>query len=172
LPSPAAARAAPAHNNLIGTSSVLPDGHARRRCRLSLAPGSRARPPLPSRCRGHRALAPGAGVGGSCYVNRRAKAVTAAPQLDNDDMTSIHHTMRTKRRTISAWSASRSVRSAAIGPGCVKTHASGNCRKYNSPTRHPTVCPQHHLLDAKSRHRHLSRWADIIAKVTAGEAVE
>ena len=29
-------------------------------------------------------------------------------------------------------------------PGCVKTHTSGKCRKYNSPAWHPTACPQHY----------------------------
>jgi len=28
-------------------------------------------------------------------------------------------------------------------PGCVKTHTSAKCRKYNSPTRYQVVCTQH-----------------------------
>src|SRR5262249_30220768 len=30
-------------------------------------------------------------------------------------------------------------------PGCVKTHTSAKCRKYNSPTRHRTSRAQHHF---------------------------
>src|ERR1019366_4136045 len=34
--------------------------------------------------------------------------------------------------------------------GCVKTHTSEKCRKYNSPTWHPTVCPQHYQFSYRA----------------------
>jgi hypothetical protein len=33
---------------------------------------------------------------------------------------------------------------SANDPGCVKTHTSEKCRKYNSPTWHPGMHPQHY----------------------------
>src|ERR1700704_1387792 len=33
----------------------------------------------------------------------------------------------------------------ATGPGCVKTHTSAKCGKYNSPTRYRARCAQHDL---------------------------
>src|SRR5712675_2398595 len=34
---------------------------------------------------------------------------------------------------------------SAQGPGCVKTHTSAKCGKYNSPTRYRAICAQHDL---------------------------
>src|SRR6266511_5532804 len=34
---------------------------------------------------------------------------------------------------------------SAFDPGCVKTHTSAKCGKYNSPTRYRAVCAQHDL---------------------------
>jgi hypothetical protein len=34
---------------------------------------------------------------------------------------------------------------SASGPGCVKTHTSAKCGKYNSPTRYRAICAQHDL---------------------------
>jgi hypothetical protein len=36
-------------------------------------------------------------------------------------------------------------RMSAWGLGCVKTHGSGKCGKYNSPTRHRAICRQYDL---------------------------
>ena len=35
-------------------------------------------------------------------------------------------------------------------PGCVKTHTSGKCRKHNSLTWHPSVCPQHYQFSRRA----------------------
>jgi hypothetical protein len=37
-----------------------------------------------------------------------------------------------------------------MGPGCVKTHTSGKCRKHNSLTWHPSVCPQHYQFSRRA----------------------
>src|SRR5438874_2007907 len=34
--------------------------------------------------------------------------------------------------------------------GCVKTHTLEKCRKYNSPTRHPTACRQNHQFSCRT----------------------
>src|SRR5262245_54715849 len=39
----------------------------------------------------------------------------------------------------------RSNQSDVNDSGCVKTHTSAKCRKYNSPTLHRAVCAQHDL---------------------------
>src|ERR1019366_8254791 len=39
---------------------------------------------------------------------------------------------------------------SAFDPGCVKTHTSEKCRKYNSPTWHSTVCPQHYQFSYRA----------------------
>src|SRR5450759_5959993 len=47
-------------------------------------------------------------------------------------------------------------------PGCVKTHTSEKCRKYNSPTWHSTVCPQHYQFSYRAISQNIStRAADV-----------
>ena len=41
--------------------------------------------------------------------------------------------------------------SAAFDPGCVKTHTSAKCRKYNSLKRHQSVCAQYDLTRRTGR---------------------
>src|ERR1017187_10461372 len=49
-----------------------------------------------------------------------------------------------------------------MGPGCVKTHTSEKCRKYNSPTWHSTVCPQHYQFSYRAISQNIStRAADV-----------
>src|ERR1035437_5568633 len=49
-----------------------------------------------------------------------------------------------------------------MGPGCVKTHTSEKCRKYNSPTWHSTVCPQHYQFSYRAISQNTStRAADV-----------
>jgi hypothetical protein len=39
---------------------------------------------------------------------------------------------------------------SGFDPGCVKTHTSGKCRKHNSLTWHPSVCPQHYQFSRRA----------------------
>jgi len=43
-----------------------------------------------------------------------------------------------------------SLATSVLGPGCVKTHTSEKCRKYNSPTWHSNVCPQHYQFSYRA----------------------
>ena len=58
------------------------------------------------------------------------------------------HPRETRIGRMSALGANRTRWDGGIDendPGCVKTHTSSKCEKYNSPARDRAVCPQHDL---------------------------
>ena len=62
---------------------------------------------------------------------------------------------------------------SASDPGCVKTHTLKKCRKYNSPTRHPSACRKNHqfsgrAISPKCFYARSGRWSFYTAKTHFG----